>query len=203
VCSTQGGEEDEHDRITFDEVWEKVKKRYDQARRKHTTDEGDTEDDSTEGAGVRDEQDGTDPYLKTKSRVAREYIRAKNEETRERRGKEAKRREATEEIERRMAGLQIAERMDTTVAANIARAIAAKTRSKRTGKHGEQWVQVYSDASVLRGEKGREGEDACGAGVWVADRRGQDGIDEKLMPAGRGAAVNLQWGGLERIDIAR
>jgi hypothetical protein len=73
-------------------------------------------------------------------------------------------------------------------------------RAARAAVLGEEWLEVYSDASVKLGVSAAE--DRCGVVVWAAHRINSRGEqqEQEVTAKAEGAAIHLGWVGLERVD---
>jgi hypothetical protein len=74
----------------------------------------------------------------------------------------------------------------------------AALHAQKAAEFGDEWLEVYSDASVQLGSQ--SSEDKCGVGVWVAHKANTKGARGALVQAERSVAVHLAWEGLERVD---
>jgi hypothetical protein len=65
----------------------------------------------------------------------------------------------------------------------------AALHAQKAAEFGDEWLEVYSDASVQLGSQ--SSEDKCGVGVWVAHKANTKGARGALVQAERSVAVHL------------
>jgi hypothetical protein len=97
--------------------------------------------------------------------------------------------------------MQLVEQEEGVSKSAYAKAVSAAETAALTLKSaefGEEWLEVYSDASMQRGE--HAAEDKCGVGVWVAHKANEKGELSELTTKDQCVAIHLVWEGLERVD---